>query len=83
MLNPEQHRIMRFLAQELVAKRHVVAEGKVISSLGMPSDEVRRHIDELSGDYLEVRRGADPEREDRWLALLPRGEDYVREHGIM
>ena len=80
-LEPEQHRIVRFLAQQYAARRPEVSEGTLGSILGMPPETLRQHIDELEGRYVSVQKKM--EIQNRWVKLSPGGEDYAREQGIM
>jgi hypothetical protein len=81
MLPTEQHRIICHLAQQSAVGRHEVSEAMLTSSFGMQAETVRHHVDLLEGNYISVRKRM--ETQNRWLTLLPAGEDYAREHGII
>lgn len=81
MLSPEQHRIIRFLAQQLEARRPEVSEAMLTYRLNMQREMVREQIDQLEGKYVTVQKKT--ETQDRWVMLSSAGEDYAREHGMM
>jgi len=81
-LDPEKHRIVRFLAQRYAARRADVSEATLVASLGMERETLRQHVDALLGKYLTVERKLE-ETGNRWLRLSRAGEDYAREHGIL
>ena len=80
-LGPEKHRIVRYIAQQLAAQRSAVSEATLAASLGMSPDELRRHVDELEGEFLSAERRL--ENENRWLGLSQHGEDYAHMHGFI